>query len=162
MYLSLLPVKVQKELIGNRIVFLLHLYAYLAHVTLSAVVQPAVEKNEVHVGHEALNTAILVLLQLLTYRRKVHRILDDLRVVGDFQLNIIDRILKDIGLLVPLERGQGALGGFLPLVVDGGAVGHLRHFELAGGPERAATVTVKGEIISELGVFDPENLKLGI
>ena len=49
----------------------------------------AVPNHELEVGEEHLGVGVLVAIQLLPHRRKVHRFLDDLGVGRNIQGNVI-------------------------------------------------------------------------
>ena len=98
-------VKIKVQLFSNCVVLLLHLDANLAYVTLCSIVQPTVVKYELHILHEFLYTLILMFSELSFDRTKVHGILHDIGVVRDLELLPVDRIRKNICLLIAIESG---------------------------------------------------------
>jgi len=102
----------------------------LAHFRLCAVVEAAVVEDEFHVLHELLDALILLLLQLTLYSREVHRVLHYSQIVDDAKGDIIDRIGKDICLLIALQGGEHPRRGLLPLVEDWSALRNLGHREV--------------------------------
>ena len=88
-------------------------------------------EDQLHVRHEVLNIFILMVLQLVLNSRKVHRILDNVRVIGDSQRDIVHWVAENVRLLVPLESLEDSLGGLLPLVEDWCAFRHFGHLQIA-------------------------------
>ena len=154
-------VKVEVELLGDLVILLLDLHSYLADVALRAVVDATIIKDELHVLHELLNALILVILQLVLNRGEVHRILHHLGVVGDVELLPVDRIRKDVGLLIALYHGEHTLSGLFPLVENGRALRHLRHLELTEAFHLFA-VLVDLEVLGNLRVQPLEFVELGV
>ena len=103
---SLSLVKIEVELLSNCVVFLLDLDAEPANVTFCSIVESTVVEDKLHIIHEVLDTRILVFLQLLADRLKVHGVLHDVWVVGDAQLFPIYRVREDVRFLVSLQSGQ--------------------------------------------------------
>ena len=118
-------------------------------------------KDQLHVRHEILDIFILMVLQLVLNSRKVHRVLDNVRIVGDAQRHMVHWIAENVRLLVPLERLEDALGGLLPLIEDGSGVWHLWHLEL-GQRCGVLALLVHFEVLGDLWVLSLEVLILGI
>ena len=152
-------VKIKVQLFSNCVVLLLHLDANLAYVTLCSIVQPAVVKYELHILHEILYTLILMFSELSFDRTKVHGILHDIGVVRDLELLPVDRIRKNICLLIAIESGEHALSCLLPLVVDWSRLGNLRHLKLTDWLQ-VFIVVIKLKVASHLWVRPLELLKL--
>lgn len=112
-------------------VLLLNCHADLTHIALRTVVQPTIMEDELHIIHKVLNFLVLVLLELGFDSVEVHWVLHDEGVVRDLELHVVDWLTEDVGLLVAQEGGEQALGGFFPLVENGGALGHLGHLQAA-------------------------------
>ena len=118
-------------------------------------------KDQLHVRHEILDIFILMVLQLVLNSRKVHRVLDNVRIVGDAQRHMVHWIAENVRLLVPLKRLEDPLGGLLPLVEDRRGVGHLWHLEL-GQRCGVFALFVHFEVLCDLRVLSLEVLILGI
>lgn len=118
-------------------------------------------EDQLHVRHEVLNIFILMVLQLVLNSRKVHRILDNVRVIGDSQRDIVHWVAENVRLLVPLESLEDSLGGLLPLVEDWGSVGHLWHLQL-GQRCGIFALLVHFKVLGDLRVLSLEVLILGI
>lgn len=95
-------IEVKVELLGNRVILLLNLDSDLAHVALSAIIDAAIIKYELHVLHELVDALVLVFLELRLDRSEVHRVLNHDRVVRDVQRDIVDGVRENVSLLVAL------------------------------------------------------------
>ena len=139
-------IEVKVELLRNRGILLMNRDSNLAHIAFCAIVDAAIIKYELHVLHEFIDALVLVLLKLRFDRREVHRVLHHRRVVQDVQRLIVDRVRKDVRLLVTLEHCEHSLRGLLPLVKDWSAFRHFRHLELINGL-RILTFLVEFEVL---------------
>ena len=74
-------IKIEIELLREALVLLVNLYTDEAHLTLHAVIEPAVVEHKLHVLHELLNALVLMVLQLALNRREVHWVLHYCQVV---------------------------------------------------------------------------------
>ena len=99
---SLALVKIEVELVSNRVILLADLNAHATDLSFSSVVQSAVIEDELHVLHEVLDSRILVFFQLSFNGLEVHWVFDDHWVVWDLQIDIVDWLFEDLRLLVPL------------------------------------------------------------
>ena len=106
----------------------MHLDADLTNFCLSAVVNAAIIEDQLHVGHEVLYFAIFLILQLRLYGREVHWVLHHVGVVWDVEAHVVDRVRKDVGLLVASQSDQNALSCLFPLVKNRGTLRHFWHF----------------------------------
>ena len=82
-------------------------------------------EDQLHVRHEVLDIFILMVFQLILNCRKVHWVLDDIRIVGYTQSDIVHRVAEDVRPLISLKSREDTLGCFFPLVEDWGS---FRHF----------------------------------
>jgi hypothetical protein len=87
------------------VILFLDLNADQANVAFRSVVHSTIIKDKLHVLHELLNALVLVLLEFCLNRGEVHRVLHHLGVVEDVQLLPVDRIGKNVSLLVALDHG---------------------------------------------------------
>jgi len=71
------------------------LFCKIMNWTYFGVVQHGIVKNEVHIILETGQVAINARLHLLFDCAKIHGVLDDIKVIGDIQLDRIDRPTKN-------------------------------------------------------------------
>jgi len=107
--------------------------AHGAHLAVLAVVLQAVFEDEVQIVEEVLELQILVRVELLLDRAKIHWLLDDVKVVGDVQLLGIHRLVKDPSLMVLPNRCDHAFGCLIPALINGLVFIDLRQFKRIDG-----------------------------
>lgn len=83
-----------------------------------AVVPQTIAEDEYYIVQKLLYFLILVLLQLLFYRGEVHRLLDDLEVVGDLELLGVHGLVEDPGGRHFRHALDHSGGGLLPVIED--------------------------------------------
>ena len=103
--------------------------AHLADRAVRAVVLEAVPEHQPHVSNELLYFAVSVPLQLVSHRPEVHRLFDDLVVVGGARRLRVHRLLEDPRLVVLQQQVQHPVAGLLPVVVDSGRLVHNGNIE---------------------------------
>jgi hypothetical protein len=80
----------------------LELHASLVHWRALGVEREAVADHEPEILLEPLRIQVFVVLQFLANSREIHRLLDELRVRGDFKLNPVDRLIERTGIVIVL------------------------------------------------------------
>jgi len=118
-------VKIEVELLSYGMVLFHNFHSQATDFSFSAIVEPAIIKDELHVVHEVLDARIFVLLQLCLDCREIHWVLYNVRIVFDFELLVINGVSEDVSFLVPLERRQQSLSSLLPLVENGSTFRNL-------------------------------------
>lgn len=99
-------IEVHAELEVLLAVLFSHTLAHDANLWVFAIVEEAVVEHEVDVIEELLAAQVLIRLQLLSDQAEVHRLLDDVKVVGDVQLLGIHCLVEDPSLIVLPQVGD--------------------------------------------------------
>ena len=102
----------------------------LTNFTFNAVVKPAIVEHKLHVIHEFLQLIVLTLLQPGFNGTKVHRFLNNGRVVRDAKSLHINWFCKDVGFRVALKCLHETLSSFLPLIENWRSLRHIRNWKV--------------------------------
>ena len=132
-----------------------------AYLALEPIVKSTVVEHQLHIVHILLQFIVLIIFQLGRDGAEIHWFLDNVVVIGDAKGLNIDWLAKDVGLGIPLQGGQEALGGLLPLVENGSCLFNFWNLERVDG-RQVGVVFVVLEVFGNGGVGELELLELFI